>query len=102
METQPQGQSFGVGRAPTLEEERVKWVPIIKEFRQEIDVLIQRVPQSYYDAAPENALLISSHQTREARDQVRIHLIDAKMWAGKMLEGLGNPFPAELADKANV
>lgn len=25
---------------------------------------------------------------------------EAKMWLGKMLEGLGNPFPAELADKA--
>jgi hypothetical protein len=24
------------------------------------------------------------------------------MWVGKMLEALGNPFPAELVDKANV
>jgi hypothetical protein len=29
-------------------------------------------------------------------------LIEAKMWLGKMLEGLGNSFPPELADKANV
>jgi hypothetical protein len=27
---------------------------------------------------------------------------EAKMWLGKMLEGRGNPFPAELADKASV
>lgn len=27
---------------------------------------------------------------------------EAKMWLGKMLEGKGNPFPAELADKAKV
>lgn len=25
---------------------------------------------------------------------------EAKMWLGKMLEGIGNPFPAELADKS--
>ena len=31
-----------------------------------------------------------------------IALIEAKMWYGKMLEGLGNPFPAELADKADA
>ena len=27
-------------------------------------------------------------------------LQEAKMWAGKILEALGSPFPAELADKA--
>lgn len=37
-----------------------------------------------------------------AEAQVIHNLIQAKMWAGKMLEGLGNPFPAELADKADV
>jgi hypothetical protein len=31
---------------------------------------------------------------------VRAKLIEAKMWAGKMLEALDNPFPPELADKA--
>lgn len=90
-----------VGAGPSLEMEREKWVPIIKEFRQQIDALIQRVPRSYGNAS-ENAILINAFGVSEARDQVRIHLTDAKMWAGKMLEGLGNPFPAELADKANV
>lgn len=93
---------MSVGRGPTLDEEREKWVPIIKEFRQQIDALIQKVPRGYNNPAPEGALLINAFSVSEAKDQVRIHLIDAKMWAGKMLEGLGNPFPPELADKANV
>jgi hypothetical protein len=33
--------------------------------------------------------------------QAIVHLINAKMWLGKMLEGKGNSFPAELADKAS-
>lgn len=93
--------SAKVARSPSLEEERTRLVPIIKEFRQQIDALIQRVPRSYNDA-PENAITVHAFAAHEPRDQVRIHLTDAKMWAGKMLEALGNPFPAELADKANV
>lgn len=97
------GANLGqVGAAPSIEMEREKWVPIIKEFRQQIDALIQQVPRSYSNPAPANALLINAFGVSEAKDQVRIHLTNAKMWAGKMLEGLGNPFPAELADKANV
>jgi hypothetical protein len=63
--------------------------------------LIQRVPRSYL-GAPKDAIIISAFAAGEPRDQVRIHLTDAKMWAGKILEALGNAFPAELADKANV
>ncbi|MGF6428240.1 hypothetical protein ABIE91_003460 [Bradyrhizobium elkanii] len=33
---------------------------------------------------------------------VRTKLQEAKMWAGKILEVLGSPFPAELADKAEA
>ena len=101
MSEQNSANLGSVGMAPSLDMEREKWVPIIKEFRQQIDGLIQRVPRSYGNA-PENAILVNAFGVGEARDQVRIHLTDAKMWAGKMLEGLGNPFPAELADKANV
>jgi hypothetical protein len=43
-----------------------------------------------------------SQQFSESYAEVRINLTNATMWAGKTLEGLGNPFPAELADKANV
>jgi hypothetical protein len=46
-------------------------------------------------------------QARQERSKLggspgRSQTIEAKMWAGKMFEGLGKPFPAELADKANV
>jgi hypothetical protein len=34
-----------------------------------------------------------------AGSQTLVHLTNAKMWFGKMLEGRGTPFPAELADK---
>jgi hypothetical protein len=92
-----------VSRAPTLEEERERLVPVIKEFRQEIDALIQRVPRSYGERLKvSNAIWVNAFPVQEARDQVRNNLTNAKMWAGKMLEFLGNPFPAELADKANV
>jgi hypothetical protein len=43
-----------------------------------------------------------SQQFSESYAEVRINLTNATMWAGKTLEALGNPFPAELADKANV
>lgn len=89
-----------VARAPSLDEERERLVPIIKEFRQQIDALIQRVSNAHNDASA-NAIIINAFAAQEPRAQVRIHLIDAKMWAGKILEALGNPFPAELADKAN-
>jgi hypothetical protein len=90
-----------VSRSPTVEQERERLVPIIKEFRRHIDAPIQRVPVSYVNPAP-NAILIRAYGAKEARDQVRIHLTNAKMWAGKIFEALGNPFPAELADKTNA
>lgn len=33
---------------------------------------------------------------------VRTKLQEAKMWAGKILEVMGAPFPKELADKAEM
>lgn len=93
------GSAIGVSQGPTLEQERERLVPVIKEFRQQIDALIQRVPANYSNA-PESAIVVNAFVVIEPRDQVRIHLTSAKMWAGKMLEALGNPFPVELADKA--
>lgn len=92
----------GVMRAPTIDEERERLMPSIKEFRKEIDALIQRVAIKRYPVT-ENSLAIGAYapEANEAYDQVRKSLMEAKMWAGKMLEGLGNPLPAELADKAN-
>ena len=94
-----QNEQPGIGqvmRSPTLEEERERLVPEIKEFRKTVDGLIRRVTM------PPTPDSIAPHAfgTREPVDQVRIHLIDAKMWAGKILEALGNPFPAELADSS--
>lgn len=37
-----------------------------------------------------------------ALEEAEKSAILTKMWLGKMLEGKGNPFPKELADKANV
>lgn len=76
-------------------------VPIIKAFRQQIDALIQQVPHRKLDSEL-GFRGYGAPLTDEGHEQVHIHLTNAKMWAGKMLEGLGNPFPAELADKANV
>ncbi len=86
-------------RAPTLEEERSRLVPLIKEFRKQIDALIQQVQQDV--KLPLHFKNFQPRSVNEAYDQVRIHLTDSKMWAGKMLEGLGNEFPAELADKSS-
>lgn len=91
MQEQTNSESLGqVMRAPSITEERERLVPIIKDFRKSIDALIISVPN------------VHDYKTREVSKHVSTKLIEAKMWAGKMLESLGNPFPAELADKAEV
>jgi hypothetical protein len=54
-----------------------------------------------------NSRNLSNVCGQEAADSTTWHgskrkksAILVKMWLGKMLEGLGNPFPKELADKA--
>ena len=96
----PQGNNLGAMRAPTLEEERARLLEPIKDFRKQIDGLIGRV--STGNGYERGDLLPNNYQVREVARQVELKLIEAKMWAGKMLEGLGNPFPAELADRAKV
>ena len=79
-----------------MENEQHPIVPIIKDFRKEIDALIQK------------SVALLSEWAGPGKDGgrelalVRTKLEEAKMWAGKVLEAVGNPFPAELADKANV
>jgi len=63
----------------------------VKQFRKEIDANI--VKTEAYLAQP-------SKYGREMA-LVRTKLQEAKMWAGKVLEAVGSPFPAELADKSN-
>jgi hypothetical protein len=96
-----ENKDFGVSRSPTKEEERVRLVPVIKEFRQTIDALIQRVPRSY-NSPVAGAICPHAFEALEPQANVRYHLTSAKMWAGKILEALDNPFPEELADKAKM
>jgi hypothetical protein len=85
----------------SLDNERERLVPLIKQFRKDVDALIQRTtrPEPQQETVTGNIRGVYAYFETE---QVRIKLIEAKMWAGKILEALGNPFPAELADKAEV
>lgn len=73
-------------------EEFSAFVTDIKDFRVQIDAAIQRAEK--WIATPQR------YGHREMA-LVRTKLQEAKMWAGKILEVAGNPFPAELADKAD-
>ena len=64
----------------------------IHQFRKSIDADIQEAESIIKDLA-------GSKGIREAA-LVKTKLQEAKMWAGKILEELGSPFPKELADKA--
>jgi hypothetical protein len=65
----------------------------IKAFRVEVDALIQKSEKIFIG--------YNNKLCQFAPEQVFLALIEAKMWLGKCLEAKGNPFPEELADKAN-
>lgn len=68
----------------------------LHEFRKEIDANIKKAESMLgigEDSHP------SPVYGREMA-LVRTKLQEAKMWAGKCLEVLGSPFPAELRDEA--
>jgi hypothetical protein len=73
----------------------------IKAKRVEIDALIQFI-QNEQEVGEERIHNADDRLYDLAAYQALVHLINAKMWLGKMLEGRGTLFPAELADKANV
>lgn len=75
----------------------VKTAEEIKGNRVGIDALIQAVRVSGNTTAP---LTLDSELYNLAETRVLESLIEAKMWYGKMLEALGLPFPANLADNA--
>ena len=78
----------------------VKTVDEIKARRVAIDAEVQQVRKVGTTEVDMNTI---DHELYSfAEGSVMKSLIEAKMWYGKMLEALGNPFPAELADKANV
>lgn len=88
-------------RAPTLEEECEKLTPQIKELRKSIDSLIQVVaPIQHNQERTGKEIVAHNNRVNETKKIVETKLVEAKMWAGKMLEYLGSPFPKELADKA--
>jgi hypothetical protein len=65
---------------------------VIHQFRKEVDAVIQKAQtlQSQLGRNPggrEISLVVTKLQ-------------EGKMWAGKILEAIGSPFPKELADKA--
>lgn len=72
----------------------------IKALRVAIDAVIQLAEKEEKAVKPMSEYNFDLYST--AHYQVRINLIQAKMWAGKMLEGLGMPFPKELADRADA
>lgn len=61
----------------------------IKEFRVEADALMVRAKR-----------LAERHGSSRAFSLMFTHAELAKMYGGKRLEEMGNPFPAELADKS--
>jgi hypothetical protein len=76
---------------------QIKNVEEVKAIRVEADALIQKIKANgAHDTGPEfdyDLYAMAQYQALRAATE-------AKMWLGKMLEGMGNPFPAELADKA--
>ena len=61
----------------------------IKELRQKVDALIKT-----------NLIIHRSVNGVFPVEQVKLHLINAKMWLGKCLEAKGSELPAEFRDEA--
>jgi len=79
-------QSQPMGKQPSTKPED------IHQFRKEIDAVIQKSQAIQND-------LMGTAGAREI-SLVVTKLQEGKMWAGKILEAMGSPFPPELADKA--
>lgn len=73
-----------------------KYIAEVKQFRKEIDVNINKAEQMLTSYPTELQHISCGREI----SLVRTKLQEAKMWAGKILEVLGSPFPKELADKA--
>lgn len=80
-------------------------VQTVKKLRQNIDAQISAVEHLMgINSATLMGSVENEIRSAGARELalVRTKLQESKMWAGKILEVLGNPFPPELADKAEV
>ncbi len=74
----------------------------IKALRVQADALLVSIKEAVNTKMTPRLQASGDYSLYElAVTQASIHTIEAKMWLGKMLEGIGNPFPAELADKSN-
>lgn len=67
----------------------------VHAFRKEIDAVIQKGQALQQQ--------IAASQSKGGREVALVvtKLQEGKMWAGKILEAIGSPFPPELADKAD-
>lgn len=74
----------------------------IKAFRVAVSTLLLEIQTgATSDVGPADATGgINNDLYSLATDAVEAKLIEAKMWAGKIIEALGAPFPAQLADNA--
>jgi hypothetical protein len=81
-----------------VQKNKDSYIAEIKQFRKEIDANIQKA-ESMLESYPVELQHISCGREIAL---VRTKLQEAKMWAGKILEVLGSPFPPELADKAKL
>lgn len=82
-------------------ETKYKSVAEIKALRVQADALLQAI-QAEGTHSAEEVFTANGQQDlyHTGAYQAELAAMLAKMWCGKMLEGLGNPFPAELADKS--
>lgn len=79
---------------------QVETVESIKALRVQADAVIQAITKANGTVdAPET---LDHELYGMAQYQALRAATETKMWLGKMLEGIGNPFPAELADKADT
>lgn len=66
----------------------------VHDLRKQIDAVIQMTQ----DLQNESRTTTTSGQREFALTHTKLQ--EAKMWAGKILEAYGSPYPEELADKA--
>lgn len=73
----------------------------LKALRVQIDACIQVIENEYENG--HEGIEIKNHSLYgQASYQVEIKLREAKMWVGKMMEGMGSELPAEFRDKAVI
>ncbi len=82
-----------------MEPSKYYTVEELKSKRVEIDSLIKFIKNEQENGI-ENVKIEDWELRSMSSYQVIVHLMNAKMWIGKMLEAAGNPFPAEFADNS--